>query len=85
MVRPKTDRTQLTLRIEKHTQDRAERVREAYVEKAPQMRGFLPTLPPMIRLLIEKGLDAYESELGLDPLPLPKQPAKPKARKQARS
>jgi hypothetical protein len=81
MVRPKTNRTQVTLRIEEHTQARAERVREAYVEAAPQMRGFLPTMPPMLRLLIEKGLDAYEAELGLEPLPLPKPPAKPKAAK----
>jgi hypothetical protein len=86
MVRPRTNRTQVTLRIEDHTQERAERVRAAYVEAAPQMRGFLPTVPPMLRLLIEKGLDVYEAELGLEPLPMPKPPpkSKPKPRKQAK-
>lgn len=84
MVRPKTDRTQITLRLEAHTQARAERVRLAYVDKTPHMRGFLPTLPPMLRLLIERGLDAYEAELGLEPLAHPKAPPKPKAAGKAR-
>jgi hypothetical protein len=79
MVRPKTDRTQITLRLEAHTQARAERVRLAFVEKTPHMRGFLPTMPPMLRLLIERGLEAYEAELELEPMPHPKAPSKPRA------
>jgi len=65
MGRPTKKTTQATLRIEDGVAERTARVTEALLKREPHLRPFVTSLPAMYRLLLERGLNAYEAELGL--------------------
>jgi len=65
MGRPPKKTTQASLRIEDGVAERTERVTEALLKREPHLRPFLTSLPAMYRLLLERGLNAYEADLGL--------------------
>jgi len=60
--------------------ERTERVIEHLLREQPHLRPFLTSLPAMYRLMLERGINAYEAELGLGamdaPEEAPKKPAK---------
>jgi len=48
--------------------ERTERVIEHLLREQPHLRPFLTSLPAMYRLMLERGINAYEAELGLGPM-----------------
>ena len=64
--RPPTYNKPTNVRIDPRIAARCMRVMAALIEREPAMRSLLTSLPGVLRLLIERGLNAYEADLGLD-------------------
>lgn len=73
--RPKT--FQVSLRIDDIISARTERIAECMLEQQPALRVVLGSLPAQLRVVIDRGLDALESDMGLPPF------AEPGARRKA--
>jgi hypothetical protein len=62
------------------------RVADKMLTTQPALRSLLDSLPAQLRVAIDRGLDAFEADLGLPPYveDAPEQDSKPAKRKAAK-
>jgi len=68
---------QVSLRIDDTVGERTARVAERMLEGQPALRVLLGSLPAQLRVVIDRGLEAFEADMGLPPFVEPDDDAPP--------